>query len=133
MTRTLSDANLPKHFWSEAVLTATYLINLLPTKANDNNKTPYELWNNKKPNISNIRTFGCKAYAYVERPKRSKFDEKAIEGNLLVYNNRSKGYRIHTGRNNVIIPRTVKAIESGINNIEKNKNDIQTLYRNRRY
>lgn len=123
----LSDANLPKHFWGEAVLTSTYLTNCLPTKAaNDSNATPYQLWNYKKPNLSNIRTFGCKAYAYVEKPKISKFDEKEIQGILLGYDNGSKGYRIYTGINNVIISRTVKFIESGINNIEENKNDTQT-------
>lgn len=37
----LSDANLPKRFWREAILTTTYLTNRLPMKAN-NNKTPFE-------------------------------------------------------------------------------------------
>ena len=39
----ISGASLEKYFWGEAVLTATYLINLTPTKALNINKTPYEL------------------------------------------------------------------------------------------
>lgn len=84
----LSDANLPKHFRGEAVQTATYLKNRLPTKANNKNAPHYELWNNKKPDLSNITTFAFKTS-----------DEKAIEGFLLGYGNKSKRYRIYTGNN----------------------------------
>ncbi|KAK2574721.1 hypothetical protein KPH14_012989, partial [Odynerus spinipes] len=37
-------AGLEKVFWGEAVLTATFLINISPTKALKSNKTPYEMW-----------------------------------------------------------------------------------------
>ncbi|GBM94626.1 Copia protein [Araneus ventricosus] len=66
MTRCLlSEANLPQRFWAEAAMTATYLQNHLPTKPKG--KTPYELWTNRKPNLSHIRVFGCKAYAYIQK------------------------------------------------------------------
>lgn len=79
MTRTmLSDANLAKHFWSEAILAATYLTNRLPSIAN-NNITLFELCNNRKSNLSRVKTSGCKACVHVEKTKRGKFDEKAIE------------------------------------------------------
>lgn len=42
-------ADLDRSYWGEAVLSATYLLNLLPTSALNVNKTPYELWHNKKP------------------------------------------------------------------------------------
>lgn len=63
-----------------AVMTATYLINRLPTKANENNTTPYMLWNKRKPNLSNIKTFGYKAFVYIDKTKRTKLDKKAVEG-----------------------------------------------------
>ena len=39
----LLDAGLPLKYWGEAVMTAVYLQNRLPTKATG--KTPFELWN----------------------------------------------------------------------------------------
>ena len=52
MTRTmLNENNLPKYFWAEAINTYCYALNgilLRPILK----KTPYELWTNKKPNIS---------------------------------------------------------------------------------
>lgn len=70
MARTmLSDVSLHKHFWGETALTATYLINCLPIEANNNNMTLYELCNNKIPNRSNIRTFGCKACVYAQNER----------------------------------------------------------------
>jgi hypothetical protein len=51
-------ADLNKALWGEAVLTAVNLINISPTKALEANKTPYELWHNKKPKIQYLRVFG---------------------------------------------------------------------------
>ena len=54
-------ANLPLHFWAEAASTAVYLHNRSPTSSLQN-KTPYECWYNEKPDVSNLRVFGCIAY-----------------------------------------------------------------------
>ena len=53
----ISDAQLNKVFWGEAVLTATYLINRIPTKALKYNKTAYELWHGKKAQLKNLKIF----------------------------------------------------------------------------
>ncbi|KAJ0493602.1 putative RNA-directed DNA polymerase [Helianthus annuus] len=55
------EANLPKRFWGECVLTAAYVINRLPSKV-IGNKTPFELLHNQKPDYDFMRTFGCLAY-----------------------------------------------------------------------
>ncbi|CAL9196629.1 unnamed protein product [Musa hybrid cultivar] len=50
MARTmLNEHNLPKYFWAEAVNTACYILNRVLVRPLLT-KTPYELWNNKKPN-----------------------------------------------------------------------------------
>ncbi|GBN79735.1 Copia protein [Araneus ventricosus] len=109
MTRCLlSEANLPQRVWAEAAMTATYLQNRLPTKPKE--KTPYELWTNRKPNLSHIRVFGCKAN--IQKQKRGKLDSKAVEGIFLGYDYRSKGYRIYLRDNKIMISRTVKFIEN---------------------
>ena len=48
----INSANLQKCFWGEAILTATYLLNISPTKALTTNKTPFEMWHNKKTKIT---------------------------------------------------------------------------------
>lgn len=95
----LVDANLEDKYWGEAVMTAAYLQNRLPTKACD--VTPYELWNNKKPDVGHIKVFGCQVYTYVPKEKRLKFDCRGQKGIFLGYNENSKTYRvliINTGR-----------------------------------
>ncbi|GBM97221.1 Retrovirus-related Pol polyprotein from transposon TNT 1-94 [Araneus ventricosus] len=124
MTRCLlSEANLPQRFWAEAAMTATYLQNRLPTKPKG--KTPYELWTNRKPNLSHIRVFGCKAYAYIQKQKRGKLDNKAVEGIFLGYDYRSKGYRIYLGDNKIMISRTVKFIENPLPYDKKEAKELQ--------
>ncbi|GBO07412.1 Retrovirus-related Pol polyprotein from transposon TNT 1-94 [Araneus ventricosus] len=124
MTRCLlSEANLPQRFWAEAAMTATYLQNRLPTKPK--RKTPYELWTNHKPNLSHIRVFGCKAYAYIQKQKRGKLDSKAVEGIFLGYDYRSKGYRIYLGDNKIMISRTVKFIENPPPYAKKEAKELQ--------
>ena len=55
----LSNLGLTTGYWGEALLTACYILNRIPIKKNNIN--PYELWKNKKPNLSYFRTWGCRA------------------------------------------------------------------------
>ena len=57
MARTiLHQYNLPLYFWAEAINTSYYISNRI-FKRPILNKTPYELWNNRKPIISYLRVF----------------------------------------------------------------------------
>jgi transposase InsO family protein len=55
-------ANLSITFWGDALLTAVYILNRVPSKSVSS--TPYELWNNKKPDLSNLRPWGCAAFIH---------------------------------------------------------------------
>ena len=44
----MGQANLPISFWGDALLTATYILNYVPSKSVPT--TPYELWTGAKPN-----------------------------------------------------------------------------------
>jgi hypothetical protein len=48
-------------FWGEAVATAAYLENRVPTKAL-NGVTPFEAWHDRRPDVLHLRTFGCVAF-----------------------------------------------------------------------
>ena len=101
-------------YWGEAILTATYLQNRLPTKAL-NNVTPYELWKGRKPNLAHLRTFGCTAYALIpkERTIKSTLLEKSIKCWFLGYAQGTKGYRLQDQKNkSIIISRNVIFLEN---------------------
>lgn len=87
----ISGADLNKSFWGEAVLTATYLINRTPTKALNNNKTPYELWHNKKPRLNHLRIFGSTVYMH-NKTRKTKFEEKSLKCILVGYE--PNGYKV---------------------------------------
>ena len=95
----LYNANLPLSFWAEAVKCATYVRNRSPTSALGN-KTPYECWFGKKPDISNLRAFGCIAYVHVPDQKRTKLQPKSQKC-VFTGPDDTKGYKlfnIETGK-----------------------------------
>ncbi|MBW0536559.1 hypothetical protein O181_076274 [Austropuccinia psidii MF-1] len=90
----MSMANLPNHYWAEAVNTAVFLSNLSPTPSRGN-KSPYQLWNNLLPRLSRLRTFGCHAVIYNLKNQRDwKLAPPGQEGLLLGFENKNTSYRI---------------------------------------
>lgn len=103
----LLDSKLPHKYWGEAVITANYISNRLPTKSKE--KTPYEFWTGSKPDLSHLITFGSQAFIYVPKEKRSKLDKKTKEGIMMGYSETSKGYRIlDRETDKIVISRTIK-------------------------
>ncbi|KAI5327777.1 hypothetical protein L3X38_027173 [Prunus dulcis] len=86
--------NVPKRFWSQGVLAATYLINRLPSRVLDS-KSPYEVMQNKKINLSHLRIFGCTCYAHIQSHHRDKLDPKAIKCVFMGYSSTQKGYKCY--------------------------------------
>lgn len=109
----LSNANLDKRFWGEAVMTAAYLINRCPSSAIDF-KTPIEKWTGKAPDLSNLRLFGCVAYAH---QRQEKLDNRAKKCIFLGYPHGVKGYRLWSlekGKERCFISRDVVFDEATI-------------------
>lgn len=90
----LFDAGLDKRFWAEAVNTAVYLRNRSPASGLQN-MTPFELWTNKKPDLSHIRIFGSQIMVHIPKEKRHKWDTKSRAHILVGYAENVKGYRIY--------------------------------------
>ena len=106
----LADAGLGKLYWGEAVMTAAYLQNRLPSRVVS--KTPYELWTGRKPRFEHLRVFGCDAYVHVPDAKRSKLDEKSIKLTFVGYSEDHKGYRfLDRATNRVTLSRDARFIE----------------------
>ena len=101
MNRTLQEAalsmilhaGLTKAFWAEALCNAGYVRNRVITTATG--VTPYERWYGKKPDVSNIRIFGCTAYSHVPDSSRQKLDQKAVKMRFVGYSLTQKGYRLY--------------------------------------
>src|ERR1700733_2881547 len=73
----LIEKHLPLFLWQEAVRYAAYVRERAPTRALDS-RTPYEMWNGKKPDVSHLREFGCDVWILTEEMKaQSKIEARA--------------------------------------------------------
>ena len=103
---------MPKLYWGEAVFSAAYLQNRLPSRVVST--TPFALWTGKKPDLAELRMFGCDAYVQVPEQKRSKFDYKAVKLSFIGYAEYRKGYRfVDRSTHKVTISRDAKFLELG--------------------
>ena len=84
--------SVEKRFWAEAVSTACWLRNRLPTKLLGD-VTPYEKMFRKKPNLAPVRVFGCKLY-YKNNKNMKKLDDRGREGFLLGFNDEANAFKI---------------------------------------
>ena len=77
MARTMiQETQMEKHLWAEAVNTTCYIQNRISIRP-ILSKTPYELWKNRKPNISYFHPFGCTCYMLNTKENLGNFDSKA--------------------------------------------------------
>ena len=118
----LIESSLPLNTWAEAVNTANYLRNRSPVSGQD--KTPFELFFNIKPDVSHLRVFGCVAYAHVPKQLRRKLQPTALRGIFVGYQPDSKAYRILLdGTKKVVISRDVTFNESAFQHDAPPDND----------
>lgn len=111
MARTmLSDGNLHNQYWGEAVRTACYLQNRLPSRSLE--KTPFEHWYGTTPDLRHIRQFGCHCFVHIPDEKRRKLDFKAVKLIFIGYEEGSKAYRLLDVTTNLVtVSRDVKFLE----------------------
>lgn len=101
----LSNSSLPISLWMEALKTAVYLLNRVPSKAVL--KTPFELWIRRKPSLKHLHVWGCLAEARIYNPHKRKLDFKTISGYFIGYPAKSKGYRFYC------LTHSTKIVETG--------------------
>ncbi|GBN20004.1 Retrovirus-related Pol polyprotein from transposon TNT 1-94 [Araneus ventricosus] len=111
------ESNLPKNFWSFAVLTAAYINNRMPNASIDCH-TPYYLKYNTHADLKNLRVFGCDAYTLIPNSQRKKLDDKCKKMIFIGYS--SMGYRLlDPTTKRIIISKNVK-----FNEEKKSSNDF---------
>ena len=87
-------AGMPKEFWAEAIHTATYVHNRSPTSSLKD-VTPFERLFGQKPDVSNLRVFGCIAFKHIPDAERSKLDRKSSKCVFVGYPEGTKGYKLY--------------------------------------
>jgi hypothetical protein len=86
----LSNSGLSRKFWAEAASTACHLINCSPSTA-ISKKTLIEVWSGSPYDYSQLRVFGCTAYAHVDN---GKLEPRAIKCIFLGYGSGVKAYKL---------------------------------------
>ena len=89
----LVNSLLPKFLWGEALKSAAYILNQVPSKFVP--KTPYELWSQKKPNLCHFHVWGYKVEVSPYNLQSKKLDLRTISGYFIGYCVISRGSRFY--------------------------------------
>ena len=89
----LAHSSLPDFLWGDALRTAAYILNQVPSKSVP--KTPYELLNGKRPTLKHFHVWGCKAEVKPYNPSTKKLDSRTISGSFIGYCGNSRGCRFY--------------------------------------
>ena len=88
----LYEAHLSPSFWGHAVLAFVYVRNRCPT-APLPGTTPYTGWYKKKPDVSNLRVFGCLAYVHIKKNKRRGLQPRTMKCIFVGYPSGTKAWK----------------------------------------
>jgi hypothetical protein len=83
----LNDQGLSMFLWGEATMTTIYVKNRIPHHILKDT-TLEEAFLGKKPNVENLRIFGCPVYSHIPKDKRNKLEPLGKKGIFM-------GYSIH--------------------------------------
>ncbi|XP_060971854.1 retrovirus-related Pol polyprotein from transposon RE1 isoform X2 [Cannabis sativa] len=87
----LAQAAMPLHFWWEAFLTATYLLNRMPTPVLKG-KSPFQCLFNSTPDYTFLRVFGCACYPHLRPYNSQKLQFRSTKCLFIGYSPEHKGY-----------------------------------------
>ncbi|CAL9217264.1 unnamed protein product [Arabidopsis halleri] len=119
--------HMPKRFWGDAVMTACYLINRIPTRVL-NDQSPFQVLNNQNPNIEHLRVFGCVCFVFIPGDLRNKLEPKSTKCVFIGYSTTQRGYKCFDPTNNrYYVSRDVKFMEDKAYFGEKNWESVKDL------
>ncbi|RVX00920.1 Retrovirus-related Pol polyprotein from transposon TNT 1-94 [Vitis vinifera] len=89
---------IPISYWGEAITSAAYLINRVPSTS-INFQTPLQALSNAvvAPTVPNLppRVFGCMAFVHLHKHQRTKLTSRALQCVFVGYALHKKGYRCY--------------------------------------
>lgn len=74
----LVQSGISQQYWGEAMYHANYIRNRSPYR--NNAMTPTEAFSGQKPDVSNLKPFGCEAWVHVPAQLRNKLDAVSQRG-----------------------------------------------------
>jgi hypothetical protein len=108
----LFHVSLPLVYWVEALHTATYLVNRLPTKTLASS-TPYYHLHSTQPSYEHLKVFGCACYPNMSSTAPHELAPRSSLCVFLGYSLEHKGYRcLELESNRIITSRHVVFYES---------------------
>ena len=103
----MQHSGLPAEFWGHAVSTAAYTINRLSHRRLPGRITPYEAMFGTRPNVKNLRVFGCHAEILIEKQYRRKdFSQQVSDSAIFIgYCRQSTGYMFYIPSKHMVVSR----------------------------
>jgi histone deacetylase 1/2 len=103
----LAHASMPFRFWSDAFVTASFLINRTPSRVS-NMQTPLERLLGEKPDYTFLKVFGCACWSHLRPYNNRKLEFRSKKCVFLGYSPLHRGYKcLHVPTNRVYISRDV--------------------------
>ncbi|GJR48129.1 retrotransposon protein, putative, ty1-copia subclass [Tanacetum coccineum] len=94
-----------------ALESATRILNMVPTNKVD--KTPYELWYRKVPNLSYLKVWGCEAL--VKRDTPDKLEQRSVKCIFIGYPKETMGYYFYfPPENKIVVARYAEFFEKNL-------------------
>ncbi|KNZ72056.1 Copia protein, partial [Termitomyces sp. J132] len=90
----MAESGLPMSFLGDAILTAQYLQNQLPTSTLPTLVTPFEVMEGSKPDLSHLRVWGCQCFVLHPKETRRKGDTCRFEAIFVGYDENQIGWRV---------------------------------------
>nr|GFA99294.1 hypothetical protein [Tanacetum cinerariifolium] len=104
----LNLTTLPSSFWDYALESAVRILNMVLTKKVD--KTPYEIWHGKAPNLSYLKVWGCEAY--VKHDSANKLHQRSVKCIFVGDPKETMGYYFYFPPENKVIVASKIPVES---------------------
>nr|GEV10291.1 hypothetical protein [Tanacetum cinerariifolium] len=104
----MSLATLSLSFWNYALESTARILNMVPTKKVD--KTLYERWHGKVPNLSYLKVWGCEAH--VKRHTPDKIQQRSVKCIFVGYPKETMGYYFYyLPKNKIVVERYENFLE----------------------